>query len=455
MKFGFAVVILILCYSFLEAKDWTDETLKACLECHGIITPGIVNDWRISKHFTVARVGCTDCHTGKERSDTFSHNGFRIHSIPTPENCKRCHPEEVKEYEGNIMSYAYGNLIYNSLFKELIKNVNHFEGRPLTEEDSCLSCHGTKLEVKGVKKRETPFGIMEFLWIDGWPNTGVGRLNPDGSKGSCSACHPRHSFSVEIARKPETCSRCHKGPDVPAYKIYTVSKHGIIYSSKKNDWNFCSRTWTPGKDYYAPTCATCHMSEVRKNGEIVAKRTHMVADRLSHRLFGIPYATAYPKSPETYRVKNRADLPLLSELSGEPVQEYLISKEEQTQRRNTMKSICSVCHATSFIERHFLKLDEAITTTNEITRKSTEILLSSWDSGQAKMADGIFNELLERLWVEQWLFYANSVRLASAMGGADYGVFDGGRWDLTKTLQKMKEWLKVLFSLTDIKKTGK
>ena len=28
-----------------------------------------------------------------------------------------------------------------------------------------------------------------------WPNTGIGRLNLDGSLGSCSACHSRHDFS--------------------------------------------------------------------------------------------------------------------------------------------------------------------------------------------------------------------------------------------------------------------
>ena len=29
-----------------------------------------------------------------------------------------------------------------------------------------------------------------------WPNTGIGRINPDGSEGSCAACHARHTFSA-------------------------------------------------------------------------------------------------------------------------------------------------------------------------------------------------------------------------------------------------------------------
>ncbi|MDW8002852.1 MAG: multiheme c-type cytochrome [Deltaproteobacteria bacterium] len=451
----FILSILLFTADFLYAKNTTKNPSGICVECHELVTPGIVNDWKSSKHYKVGSVGCIDCHSGNERPDTFSHNGFRIHMIPTPKDCRKCHTQEVDEYENNIMSYAYKNLMFNDLFSAFKKSVNHYEGRPLTEEDSCLSCHGTKLEVKGQKERETLFGIMEFVQIEGWPNTGVGRLNPDGSKGSCAACHPRHSFSVGVARKPEACSRCHKGPDVPAYKIYTVSKHGILYSSKKGDWNFDSKEWVAGKDYTAPTCATCHMSEVKKMGEIVAKRTHMVSDRLSHRLFGIPYATAYPKSPETYKVRNRAGLPLLCELTGEPVTGYLISREEQIKRRNRMKSICSVCHATPFIERHFSRLDEAIYTTNEITKKSTDLLLSSWKKKKARTKDGIFNEFLERLWVENWLFYGNSVRLASAMGGADYGVFEGGRWGLTKNLEAIREWKRILFSLTVRKKTDK
>jgi hypothetical protein len=46
------------------------------------------------------------------------------------------------------------------------------------------------------------------------------------------------------------------------------------------------------------------------------------------------------------------------------------------------------------------------------------------------------------MWVEHWLFYANSIRFASAMAGADYGAFANGRWYMTKNLQMMVDWLK-------------
>ena len=79
-----------------------------------------------------------------------------------------------------------------------------------------------------------------------------------------------------------------------------------------------------------------------------------------------------------------------------------------------------------------------------MTLTATKILLSAWEKRAAKglaQKDSIFNEAIERKWVEQWLFYANSTRFASAMMGADYGVFAKGRWSLSKNLQEMLDWL--------------
>uniref|UniRef100_A0A7C4EL54 Hydroxylamine oxidase n=1 Tax=Thermodesulfovibrio aggregans TaxID=86166 RepID=A0A7C4EL54_9BACT len=444
---GFIVLFLIVflffsVYSF--AEDRVSKETQICLGCHKVVTPGIVSDWKNSKHSIKNFAGCAECHvTNVSRIDSFDHNGFKIHTVVTPSDCAGCHPEESDQYTKNMMSYAYGNLVNNPIYKDLMNTINGIYSA-LTEEDSCLSCHGTKIEVKELKERETMMGAMKFPVIKGWPNTGVGRLNPDGSKGSCSACHTRHSFSVEIARKPETCSTCHKGPDVPAYKVYTVSKHGKIYSSKKEKWNFETTPWKAGIDFSSPTCAVCHVSQININGQVIVKRTHQMNDRLAHRLFGVPYATAHPKSPDTTIAKNKAGLPLFSELSGQPVTEYLIDENEQKKRISKMKLVCSVCHVSSFIDGHFSRLDESIKTTNDMTLQATGLLLDAWKRGLANKKDSLFNETIESLWTEQWLFYANSVRFASAMGGADYGVFDNGRWNLSRNIQKMSDWIKFL-----------
>ena len=93
---------------------------------------------------------------------------------------------------------------------------------------------------------------------------------------------------------------------------------------------------------------------------------------------------------------------------------------------------------------HFARFENTIKTTNAATLTATKILLDAWQKGAAQglaQKDSVFNEAIEKKWVEQWLFYANSTRYASAMSGADYGVFAHGRWYLNKNIQEMADWL--------------
>ena len=178
-----------------------------------------------------------------------------------------------------------------------------------TRAEACYYCHGTRLAHKGMETRSTLMGEMEFPRIEGWPNQGVGRINLDGSRGSCAACHTRHGFSIEVARKPYTCRECHVGPDVPAYKVYTSSKHGNIFSSVNAEWNFTAVPWTIGKDFTAPTCGACHMSLlVNTDGETVVQRSHKMNDRLAWRIFGLPFAHPHPRRPDTSIIRNRDGL---------------------------------------------------------------------------------------------------------------------------------------------------
>jgi hypothetical protein len=405
-------------------------------------------------------VGCAECHTlnSEKHSDTFEHNGYPVHVVLSPEDCATCHPVEAKQYEKNIMAQAYGNLRHNPLYWEmaqLLNGVQKLEGgqvklqavSPETEADSCLSCHGTKVEVKGFESRETEMGEMEFPVLSGWPNQGVGRINPDGSKGSCSSCHTWHRFSIEMARKPHTCSQCHKGPDVPIYKIYQVSKHGNIYSAMNKKWNFEAVPWTVGKDFTAPTCATCHVSLlVSEEGDLIAERTHQMNNRLPWRMFGLIYAHAHPKSPDTTIIKNKSGLPLPTDLDGTPASKYLISNEEQENRRKTLQQVCLGCHTQKWVDGHWTRFENTIVTANEMTLASTKLMQKGWASGVAKglaQQDSIFNEAIEKKWMEQWLFFGNSTRMSSAMLGTDYGVFDGGRWNMSKNVQELHDAVKM------------
>lgn len=454
---------------------------EACIGCHEQFTPGIVADWRASRHSVISpadalkkpalqrrvsaesvpsqlasvAVGCYECHSLNlaNHKDTFEHNGFRIQVVVSPNDCKTCHVLEVQQYADTKKAHAIKNLMANPVYHLLVETITgmkKFEKGRITSQpasdatlhETCLGCHGTNVEVKGLQKISTAMGELEVPKLTNWPNQGVGRGNPDGSIGACSSCHPRHSFSIEIARKPYTCGQCHLEPDVPAYNVYKESKHGNIYKSKEHAWNFSNVPWVAGKDFTAPTCATCHNSLVTApSGEVIAERTHNFSDRLWVRIFGLPYAHPQPKAGNTTIIKNADGLPLPTTFTNIPASAYLIDKPEQDQRFAKMKGVCASCHTTAWISGHFAKLDSTIQETNAMTLTATQILAEAWKRGVEDKKNP-FNETIEQLWLRHWLFYGNSIRYASAMTGApDYAAFKNGWWELMLNINAMKDAL--------------
>ncbi len=485
LLFASLTVLISNSLSHGDQPPISDDT-QACIECHLSVNPGIVGDWQKSSHSSITPskaikkdglerlvssrelpedteeyvVGCAECHmlNPDVHKDTFEHNGYRIHTVVTPADCSVCHSDEVRQYGDNLMAHAYGNLQGNSLYRSLVDSINgrmSFEDMKLrsmkseadTDADSCLSCHGTEVKVKETRTIETEYGEMTLPVLSGWPNDGVGRINPDGTMGSCTACHTRHQFSIETARKPATCSSCHKGPDVPAYGVYSVSKHGNIYRSMEGEWNFKNVPWTAGRDFTAPTCAACHVSLiVSEDGRVISERTHSMGNRLAIRIFGLVYAHSHPRSPDTTIIKNKAGLPLPTELTGEETGNFLISGAEKDKRLAEMKKVCLSCHSRGWVDGHFDRFNSTVRSANDMTLAATKILISAWEKGLAKgpdRNDSPFNEAIEKKWIEQWLFYANSTRFASAMGGADYGVFSNGRYYMSKNITEMFEWMEL------------
>ncbi len=483
-KFLTAGLFLLLLAGNARAEAPMSEDTETCLGCHESIHPGIVQDWKAGRHAHTTpgeamkvqgeallvssrevptklqgvSVGCAECHTLRPgaHADTFDHNDYKVHVVVSPEDCAVCHTLEREEYGRNIMAHAYGNLMDNKVYGFLEQSINGVpklkKGRIVMERselgpnpESCLYCHGTKLSVTGTVTRDTDLGEMDFPVIRGWPNQGVGRINLDGSLGACTACHPRHRFSMEMARKPYTCKECHEGPDVPAYKVYAASKHGNIFSSNQKEWNFRSVPWTIGRDFTAPTCAACHMSLLADtDGQVIARRTHEVKDRLAYRLFGLIYAHPHPREADTTVIRNRDGLQLPTDFQGRLATSGLLDEKERDQRRQAMQAPCLCCHDRSWVDGHWKRMETTIRETNEATRVSTQLMQNIWKrGGAAGLAAGAnpFDEFIEKKWTDTWLFYANSIRFSSAMaGGGDYGVFANGRYFMSQTLQEMADW---------------
>lgn len=477
------IAVRIAAADEVKSEPKISPETRLCIGCHSMYTPGIVKDWLSSRHSRTTPgdalkipplqrrvsaekvteslssriVGCYECHSlnPERHKDNFEHMGFMINVVVSPADCSTCHPVEVKQYNGSKKAHAIKNLLENPAYHTLVSTIDGVKRvkdgsivseapSEMTLHETCLGCHGTKVEVAGLKTVTTDMGEITVPALTNWPNQGVGRENPDGSLGACTACHPRHGFSIEVARKPYTCSQCHLEPDVPAWNVYKESKHGNIYSSKKEEWNFDAVPWTLGTDFTTPTCATCHNSLiVSPDGTVIAERTHDFGSRLWVRLFGLIYSHPQPKSGNTTIIRNKDGLPMPTAFTGEPASDYLIDDAEQKRRLNMMKMVCRGCHSTDWIDGHFVKLDNTIRETNEMVRAATELMLNAWERGIEDRSN-LFDESIERMWIRQWLFYSNSIRYASAMTGApDYTSFKLGWWDLSHNLQQMKDMIEI------------
>jgi hydroxylamine dehydrogenase len=458
------------------------ETSQTCIDCHEMYNPGLVMDWRSSRHAQISpekalekpplqrrvssetipenlgsiAVGCYECHSlnPSQHRDNFKHFGELINVIVSPKDCRTCHSVEADQYSKSKKAHARDILLNNPVYDNLVEailSVKRIEKRHIvphkasepTRGETCYNCHGTNVTVTGMKEVSLDMGEIEVPHLTNWPNQGVGRINPDGSYGACTACHPRHSFSIEIARKPYTCSQCHLEPDVPSYNVYKESKHGNIFESKKEIWTWDAVPWKAGFDFRAPTCAVCHNSLIISlTGEEIAARNHNFGSRLWTRLFGIIYSHPQPKDGRTYLIENKDGLPLPTALTGEPASEYLIEPLEQGKREEKMKRVCQSCHGRNWADGHFAQLDTAIVESDEMVLAATQLLLEAWGKGIADQSN-LFDEAIEQKWIEQWLFYANSVRYASAMAGPDYASFKNGWWKLTHNIQVMRDMIEL------------
>jgi hydroxylamine dehydrogenase len=152
----------------------------------------------------------------KAKIGSWLHEGFYVSVLVTPIDCSQCHEQEYKEFSRS--HHARAGDILASLDNVLAEKAAGMPGNIADAVNGCWQCHGTiikfKRDAKGDIVREGKEN-KPVIAADTWPNSGIGRLNPDGSKGSCNACHSRHSFEAKLARAPENCGKCHMGPDHP------------------------------------------------------------------------------------------------------------------------------------------------------------------------------------------------------------------------------------------------
>ena len=369
-----------------------------CISCHersGVLV-GIINDWEESKHFQ-ENVSCIDCHDSEQSDpDGLPHYGYYISPVVSPKDCSKCHNQETQEFEQSL--HSYGALYYEFLFdnEKLPYLESQVEGGYIVSDGypmnhaatlrGCQACHGTNM---------TGTSTEDFTV---WPNNGIGRINPDGSRGSCSPCHTRHSFSIEEARKPETCGQCHMGPDHPQIEIYLESKHGNIYASEGDSWSWSTKDWKAGVDYRAPTCASCHMSATSG-----VNATHDVSSRLSWEL----------ETPISKRTDNTAN-----NLG------YVISDGSTWQEKQTrMKTVCKQCHSTTWVNKYYKQADLVVNLYNEKYSNALAIVDQLYEEGL--LTEASFDEPIEFKIYEMWHHEGRRARMGAFMQGPDYVQWHG------------------------------
>ena len=367
-------LVALLVFLLMPIKGISQAQISAegqqCLDCHTSITPGIVEQWRQSAH-AKKNVDCYSCHRANERDPAaFDHYGRRIAVIVTPNYCGRCHAKEVAQFEKSRHAHAaefIGSL--DNMLGEVV------EGGPAAT-NGCRQCHGS--EVRYIKDGKFDAAT--------WPNSGIGRVNPDGSLGSCAACHGRHSFSAAVARQPENCGKCHLGPDHPQYEIYNESKHGIQFRSNITKMNLDSTSWVVGKDYSAaPTCATCHMSAT-SNQPV----THDTGDRISFTLRPVVSAKL----------------------------------ENWEKRRASMEDVCSSCHAPEWVENFYQQYESTVDLYNEKFGKPAKEIMDKLYAAN-KLTKTPFDEKIEWTYFELWHHEGRRARMGTAMMGPDYTQWHG------------------------------
>lgn len=242
-----------------------DATRQQCVECHTQTTPGWVHSWQKSVHGnlneirklpdtdsraykkslltevegnlrsmgllkegeTLKEVGCIDCHMGVNKD----HGQHKTElKMPDAAACGQCHVKQFAERESERDTYTWPQDQYP-------------KGRP----SHALSYHANvELAIfAAMEQREVAEGCS-FCHTN---------------QNTCNSCHTRHEFSAVEARKPETCAMCHNGVDHNEFENYMLSKHGTVYQTRGNTWDWNTRLADAMEKggFNAPTCQFCHM----------------------------------------------------------------------------------------------------------------------------------------------------------------------------------------------------
>lgn len=424
-----------------------EENVK-CINCHLKENNSLVQQWKNSPHAAAqdGQIGCYNCHAAEQGDPGgYMHEGAYIKTLQSPADCAFCHENEAKQL--STSHHATAGLITASLdniLGEVVCSMEDMSGAA----NGCWQCHGSVVKILTDDTGKALLNQDQAVMFDPmtYPNTGIGRVNPDGTLGSCMACHGRHSFKASIARQPENCGKCHLGPDHPQIEAYNESKHGIAYQTAMRDRGMNAMNilkagnWVLGKDYYtAPTCATCHMGSTLRSDGSVTPNTHNVGDRISWNL-RLPISTKMNRV--TFANGDIADMH--GDIPPQVGQERKYDKYENVDgqwnkikatdeiievkswelRREDMRIVCQQCHGVQVIENFYKQFDSLVITYNDKFAKPAKSLFEMAER-EGLVTGSLFNTKLGWYWWELWHHEGRNARIGASKMAPDYTHWHG------------------------------
>ncbi len=361
--------------------DFVRATGK-CATCHAEETSAVVHEYEMSAHAKKG-VNCLDCHRPAPGQKKMEHRGFVITETMTAANCRQCHQTQYEQFlRSRHAAPAWAAVSGPGDFTpEQVQAAEALHPGAVQRPPNALALlEGDEAIQRGCQQCHS-----------------VGKPNADGSIGTCTACHARHSASVRLARLPETCGQCHMGPDHSQIEIYHESKHGVLFNAQRDQMNLeADPKRLTTRDMPVPTCATCHMSGLEG-----LKFTHDTSERLSYYLF----AAVSDKRPN-----------------------YQLGQIQ-------MKEVCLKCHTKKHIDQYYEEAEKVVARTNDYVRKSQAIMEGLRKDGLLTPAP--YDQPIEFLAFNLWHYDGRTAKHGAFMGGADFVQWHGF-FELVQKLNEMQ-----------------
>ena len=384
---GFALIISAFLIQRARPKVEIDQpsadlvrATGKCAECHARTQYSVVHEYEMSAHAKKG-VNCLDCHQPAANQEKKDHHGFVIPPSSPPATAAAVTKTSTSNSSTAVMPRP--------------------PGPPSTAKRASRPSRSPSRKVISPAALAVPRILSSQLEGDSAMNSGcdqchsVGKPNADGTIGTCTACHTRHTTSVRIARLPSTCAQCHMGPDHSQIEIYDESKHGVMFQAQERLLNLDAPPETlTTRDMFVPTCATCHMSGINGLGV-----THDPSERLSYYL-----ANAITESRPNYAAAQAK-----------------------------MKHVCTQCHTPS-IHRSCLHAGRAGGPIHQRPREHRAGHRHRAAQGRRALRPALLQPI-DFVYFDLWHYDGRTTKHGAFMGGADFVQWHGNYPMLQKTVQ--------------------